>query len=126
MTDEMLGITLQSSLSKNNRASAMVRLSDWKARRQEILRNMTDALNVSLSLLLDQSHADANGKPDRLVIAREQKVSLLNYLRSEFPSLWDENRVSDSDDDFTRQAALIRSFLDGSDKDMARAATTAR
>jgi hypothetical protein len=110
MTNEMLGITIRASMLRNTGgAFSRSQLSDLKRRRQEILKNMTDALNLSLSLLVDQSHKDAQGKPDRLILTHTEKISLLDYLHSQFPTLSYEKAVGYSD--FATQAALIESFL---------------
>ena len=110
MSNEMLGITMQASMQRKVGGSTRVQLSDLRDRRQEIMRNMTDALNVSLSLLVDRSHTDSEGKPDRLILTREQRISLRDYLHSQFPTLSDEKPAEPSDD-FIKQAALIRSYL---------------
>ena len=103
MTNEMLGAMMQSAMRSG---SAQHQLSELKDKRQGILRNMTDALNVSLSLLVDQSHTNSEGKHD-LLLTRTQKSSILDFIRSHFPSR------SYTQDDFTKQAALIQSFLSG-------------
>ncbi len=109
MTNEMLGITMQASMRRKGGTTARAQLSDLRNRRQEIVRNMTDALNVSLSLLVDRSHTDAEGKADRLILTHAQKMSLIDYLHSQFPSLSYEKAIGGSD--FIKQAALIESFL---------------
>lgn len=110
MTNEMMGIAMRASMQrKSGGASTRSQLSDLRGRRQEILKNMADALNLSLSLLVDQSHTDAEGKPDRLILTHTQKISLLDYLHSRFPTLSYEKATGYSD--FITQAALIESFL---------------
>ncbi len=108
MSDEMLGINMREGFS-NGAGSARVQLSDWSARRQEILRNMTDAVNLSLSLLIRD---DAEGKPTELILSPEERHSLLGYLNSLFPVGENTGAIGYSGD-FTKQAALIRSFLSG-------------
>ncbi len=110
MTNEMLGITMQSSLRGS--VSTRPQLLKLKDKRQEIIQNMNEALNLSLSLLIDQKHTDAQGRPDRLILTHEQKISLTDYLHSRFPTLSDETSIGHSDD-FIKQAALIQSFLSG-------------
>ena len=73
---------------------------------------MTEALDHSLSRLIDPRRMDLEGKPDHLVLARAQRDELLEILRSQFPSLKDE-QPSKRSGDFVRQAALIQSFLSG-------------
>ncbi len=110
MTNEMLGITMQASVhGKSAGVSTRSQLSELKGKRQEILQNMTDALNLSLSLLVDRSHTDPEGKSDRLILTHAQKISLMDYLRSEFPTLSYEKAIGHSD--FVKQAALIESYL---------------
>ena len=108
MSDEMLGINMREGLS-NSAGSARVQLSDWSARRQEILKNMIDAVNLSLSLLIRN---DAEGKPSELILGPEERHSLLGYLNSQFPVV-DRTEAIGYSGDFTKQAALIRSFLSG-------------
>ncbi len=112
MTDEMLGITLRESLSTHDPAAIRLQLSDLERRRHETLQNMTDALNLSLSLLLAQDHADPGGEQDRLILTHGQKMSLVDYLHNQFPSLSDRKSAEQSDD-FIKQAAVIDSFLAG-------------
>ena len=112
MTNDMLGITMQSSIHRNAGNSTRYQLSELKKKRDEIIRNMNDAVNVSLSLLLDPSHRDQDGKPDLLILTRAQRIALMDYLHSQFPSLADKKIVEPSDD-FTKQAALIQSFMAG-------------
>ncbi len=108
MSDEMLGINMREAFS-NSAGSARVQLSDWSARRQEILRNMTDTVNLSLSLLIRN---DAEGNPSELILSPEERHSLLAYLNSLFPVGENTGAIGYSGD-FTKQAALIRSFLSG-------------
>ncbi len=109
MTNDMLGVTMQASMQKSGGASRS-QLSELRGRRQEILQNMTDALTVSLSLLVDQNHKDPEGKPDRLILTHAQRISLLDYLQLQFPTLSDEKSTAASDD-FLKQAALVQSYL---------------
>ncbi len=108
MSDEMLGITLRESFSSATDLSARVELSNWNARRQGILKNMTDAVNLSLSLLI---RTDADGKTSD-ILGPEERHSLLTYLNSQFPVGGGPGTIGYSDD-FVKQAALIRSFLSG-------------
>ncbi len=111
MTDEMLGITLRESLSTHDPAAIRLQLSDLERRRHETLQNMTDALNLSLSLLLAQDNADPGGeREDGLILTHAQKMSLEDYLHSQFPSL-SERKSVDQSDDFIKQATVIESFL---------------
>ncbi len=112
MSDEMLGITLRESFPNDIGLSARVELSDWSARRQEILKNMTDAVNLSLSLLI---RTNADGQPGNMILTQEQRNSLLDFLNLKFPSLGERDKVAPSGD-FVKQATLIRSFLSGNDK----------
>ncbi|HYK92312.1 MAG TPA: hypothetical protein VE398_26360 [Acidobacteriota bacterium] len=107
MSDEMLGITLRGAYA--GPSTRVVELSNWNRRRQEILSNMTDAVNLSLSLLI---RTDAEGKPSDLILSREERHSLLSYLNSEFPVGGNPGAIGYSGD-FVKQAAMIRSFLSG-------------
>ncbi|HYK90201.1 MAG TPA: hypothetical protein VE398_15605 [Acidobacteriota bacterium] len=111
MTNEMLGIAMQASMQSRSWAPT-AQLSELKQKRQGIIQNMTDALNLSLSLLLDQNHTDPEGKPDLLILTRDQRTSLMDFLRLKFPTLSDE-KGSGHSDDFIKQAAVIQSFLAG-------------
>ncbi len=108
MSDEMLGIALREGLT-NGAESTRVELSNWSSRREEILKNMTDAVNLSLSLLI---RTDADGKPSGIILGPEERHSLLAYLNSLFPVGENTGAIGYSED-FTKQAALIRSFLSG-------------
>ncbi len=103
MSDEMLGINMREGFSRGQ--SALIDLTKWNARRQEILKSMTDAVNVSLLLL----RSDGEGESGQTGLTQEERHSLLTYLNSQFPVT---GAVGDSVD-FTKQAALIRSFLSG-------------
>ncbi len=107
MSDEMLGISLRQRFL-NNPGSTLFQLSDWGSRRQEILKNMTVAVNLSLLLL---NRTNAEGKPD-MILSVEERHSLLDYLNSKFPVTGDPGTIGHSGD-FVKQAALIRSFLSG-------------
>ncbi len=113
MSDEMLGITLRQALPGTDGAPAQ--LSDWRDRRQSILRNMTDALNLSLSLLIDHSHTNPQGELNHMILTRAQKSSLLEYLNSRFPTLGGQESASHSGD-FAAQATMIQAFLAGNYK----------
>ncbi len=113
MSDEMLGISMRAGFPDNNAGpTARLQLSDWSGRRQKILRNMTDAVNLSLSLLI---RTNAEGQPTNMILTHEQRNSLLGFLDFKFPSLGDREKVEHSGD-FVKQAALIRSFLAGNDR----------
>ncbi len=101
MTNETLGITMQSAMRNSRAASTRAQTRELNDKKQEILRNMTDALNVSLSLLVDRNH--------ELLLTRPQRLSILDYLHTHFPALADGK--GGEQDDFTKQAALVQSFL---------------
>ncbi len=108
MSNEMLGINLQKSLQDANRSQRQ--LSMLLEKRQEILSDMRDALNLTLGLLIDNSRTNAAGKPDRLILNGAQIGGLLDYLYTRFPALKDSQGATASGD-FAKQAALIRVFL---------------
>ncbi len=111
MSNEMLGIVLQGATWKGAGGSIPDQLAHWKSKRQEILRGMTYALQASLSLLVEQSSGSAAGEAaDRLVLSNPQRIAILDYLHSRFPALTHEG-LSEASSDFTKQAALIQSFL---------------
>jgi hypothetical protein len=106
MSDQMLGINLQ-----KNGAFQQRQLSALLQNRQEILRNMTDALNLSLGLLIDDSRVNAEGKPDHLILRSAEKRDLLEYLYTRFPALKGDGQGPAPSGDFIKQAQLIRAFL---------------
>jgi len=55
---------------------------------------------------------DSEVNPDHMILTKSQRDSLLDYLRSKFPSLATEKETAQSGD-FVQQAILIRSFLAG-------------
>ena len=114
LTDQMLGIVLQGTRDRTGASTRAVFLQ-WKLKRQETMNNMTQALNISLSLLVDESRKNADGKPDHLILTRTQRDGLLNYLTSKFPSLEKEKKIKHSGD-FMEQVLLIQSFLTGNYK----------
>ena len=112
MSNEMLGIVLQGAAWKGAKSSIPDQLAQWKAKRQKILDLMADDLKVSLSMLVDQRGSDAEGKTDHLILSHSQRNDLLDYLRSQFPALT-HGGLGEASGDFTKQAALIQSFLGG-------------
>lgn len=114
MTDERLGLEMQKSVQSSFGTPVRARLEELKNRRQGVIRNLNGALSDFFLLLIDEEQTGADGKPGRIVLTHEQRTSLRNFLQSQFPSLLvsDKNGTQPSDD-FTRQAALIRSFLSG-------------
>lgn len=113
MSDQMLGITLQKSLQRVNGPSPQLQFSKLMAKRQEILAKMTDALKLSLALLIDENRTDTQGKLDHLVLSKAQIKEILDYMYARFPSLNDDKR-EDRSGNFIKQAALIQTFLTGS------------
>jgi hypothetical protein len=111
MTGDMLQILLQGT-SRSNRTSTQVRYSQWMNKRQKTLGDMVQALEFSLSLLVDEGRKDPEGNPDHLILTGAQRDTLLNYLSSKFPALEDERKVKHSGD-FLEQVILIHSFLTG-------------
>ncbi len=107
MSDEMLGINLRSAYPSSTGPSERIELAKWSGKRQEILNNMTDALNVSLSLLI---RPGGEGQPGILILTPEERRSLLDYLDSQFPATAGQGATGRAGD-FAKQAALIRSFL---------------
>ncbi len=115
MSDQMLGINLQKALDTVNGVSPQRQLSQLLEERQKILQGITDAVNLSLDLLIDNGHVNEQGKPDHLILKKAQIEDLLDYLYQYFPSLKD-NHGPEPSSDFVKQAALIQSFLTGSYK----------
>ncbi len=111
MSNQMLGLNLQMSLHKINGPSPQRQLSMLLEKRQQILGDMTSALNLTLDLLIDEDRPNAQGKPDHLILKKEQVNDLLDYLSTRFPALRD-SQVGISGD-FAKQAALIQKFLTG-------------
>jgi len=112
MSNQMLGINLQKSLQRLNRTSPQRQLSELMGKREEILRNMIEALNLSLGLLIDDDRTNAEGKPDHLILSHAQVKDLLEYLYVRFPALKESQEVVPSGD-FVKQAASIQAFLTG-------------
>lgn len=108
MSNEMLGISLQESLRDVNRSQRQ--LSILLEKRQATLRDMKDALNLTLGLLIDYGHTNTEGKPDHLILSRAQIRGLLDFLYARFPALKDSQGATASGD-FAKQAALIKVFL---------------
>jgi hypothetical protein len=110
MSDQMLGINLQKSLHKVAGPSPQKQLSDLLEQRREILEDMTNALTLSLELLIDKARGNAEGQPDHLILKKAQVLDLLDYLYSRFPALKDTEH-KDIAGDFIQQAASIQAFL---------------
>ena len=112
MTDEMLRLNMVETMHRKTGGSTYVEFSQMIKRRQEIVEKMTDALIESLVDLIDPRRMDVDGKPNRLILTRDQIDALLENLQSAFPNLKLEQSSSRSGD-FAKQAALIQSFLSG-------------
>ncbi len=112
LSNEMLQIVMRGSLSGRGRNSQWEELVRWNKKRQEILGQISDALNVSMSSLIDESRTNPDGKHDHLLFSLQQRDALLKYLYTHFPSLADEKKVEHSEP-FVDQASLIKSFLTG-------------
>ncbi len=112
LADEMLRLTLMASMQRNPWRLSGTEFPKLIARRQKILGDMADALNLSLLLLIDERRFDVEGKPDHMVFTASQRDELLNYLYSEFPSLKNV-QAGKPGYNFVKQAALIQSFLSG-------------
>ncbi len=110
MSNQMLGINLQKAMRRVNGPSPQRQLSTLIEKRQEILRDMTDALNLTLWSLIDDGRKNAEGKPDHLILNHAQINDLLDYLYTRFPNLKD-NQGAVPSGDFAKQAASIRAFL---------------
>jgi|WetSurMetagenome_2_1015567.scaffolds.fasta_scaffold70191_3 hypothetical protein len=112
MSNEMLGISLQKSLQRFSGPSPQRQFARLMNRREETLRKMTEALNLSLSLFVDDGRLNAEGKPDHLRITKQEVKDLLAFLYSRFPVLQDKKEGANSGE-FTKQAELIQKFLTG-------------
>ncbi len=112
MTNQMLKLNLEDSRKRTPDILAAKALSELKDRRQELLQRITEALNISLSLLVDGTRKNPDGKPDHIILSREERDELLDYLHARFPNLANEQAGGNSGD-FVQQAALIQSFLSG-------------
>jgi hypothetical protein len=110
MSDRMLGINLQKSLHKVAGPSPQKQLSDLLEERQAVMKDMANALALSLDLLIDETRVDTGGQPDHLILKKAQVLDLLDYLYTRFPSLKDPGQKSISGD-FIQQAASIQAFL---------------
>ena len=110
MSNQMLGISLQKSLSGATGPSPQLQFSRLLEKRQETLRNMTDALKVCLELLIDKRRTDTEGKPDHLILNKAEVTDLLDYIYVRFPTL-KGNHGGEGPGDFTEQAASIQAFL---------------
>ncbi len=111
MSDQMLGINLQKSLEKVSGPSPQLQLSRLMDTRREILKNMSDALNLTLGLLVDAGRTNTEGKPDHLILRQAQIKDLLDYLQARFPVLKDNQKTAGLSGDFVKQAASIQAFL---------------
>ena len=115
MTDERLGIEMQKKLQSSYGTPIQTRLSDMKTRRQGILRNLNETVTTALSLLVDQTQTDVLGNPGKMVLTHDQRISLRDFLQSQFPSLLvDDRNGTQPTGDLDRLAARIRSFLTSS------------
>ena len=112
MSNQMLGITLQKSLQRVKGPSPQAQFSKLMERRREILAKMTDALKLSLALLVDENRTDAQGNLDHLVLSKAQIKEILDYMYTRFPSLNDDKK-DDRPGNFIKQAAMIQAFLTG-------------
>jgi hypothetical protein len=109
MSNQILGINLQMAVQKWDGPSPQRQFSEMLKKRQEILQKMTDDLNLSLGLLVDEDRKNAEGQPDHLILMRDEVKRLLGYLYERFPDL--KNNQTAPAGDFAKQAALIKSFL---------------
>lgn len=115
MNNQMLKLNLEDARKRTPDILTAKALSELKDRRHELLQRITEALNISLSLLVDGTRANTDGKPDHIILSRAERDELLEYLHAQFPNLTNE-QAGGSSDDFVQQAALIQSFLSGSYK----------
>ena len=109
MSNQILGINLQMAVQKWNGPSPQRQFTELLKTRQEIIQKMTDALNLSLGLLVDEDRKNAEGQPDHLILTQSDVKKLLEYLYERFPDL--KNSQATLSGDFTKQAAIIKSFL---------------
>jgi hypothetical protein len=112
MTNQMLRLTLEDTRKRTPDIMTAKALSDLKDKRQELLQRTTEALNISLSLLVDATRTNPDGNPDHIILSLKERDELLDYLHAQFPNLTNE-QASGSSDEFVQQAALIQSFLSG-------------
>lgn len=110
MTNEMLKLTLEDSRKKTPDILTAKALSELKNKRQALLKSITEGLNISLSLLVDQSRKDPDGQPDHIILSREERDGLLDYLHAQFPNMVNQ-REGGRPGDFVEQAVLVQSFL---------------
>jgi hypothetical protein len=109
MSNQILGINLQMAVQKWSGPSPQRQFSELLRKRQEIFQKMTDALDTSLGLLVDEDRKNAAGQPDHLILSHAEVKELMEYLNDRFPELKNSQTVPSGD--FAKQAALIRSFL---------------
>ncbi len=115
MTNQMLKLNMEDSTKRTPDILSAKALSELKDRRRELLQRITEALNISLSLLVDGTRSNADGKPDHIILSREERDQLLDYLHARFPNLANE-QAGGNPGDFVQQAVLIQSFLSGAYK----------
>ncbi len=115
MTNQMLKFNLEDARKQTPDILTAKALSELKDRRQELLRRTAEALTISLSLLVDGTRTNPDGKPDHMILSRAERDELLEYLHAQFPNLANEQAGSSSGD-FVQQAVLIQSFLSGAYK----------
>jgi hypothetical protein len=111
MTDETLKIALQSTLQRRVGENTQT-LPELHNQRQGNLGRIGQVLEISLSLLIDESRTDSQGKPDHMILSQEQKDELMDFLHSQFPEL-KGGQVGKYSGDFVKQAALVEAFLAG-------------
>jgi hypothetical protein len=110
MSNQMLGINLQKFLRRNIGPSPQRQFSALIEKRRMIIKNMTEALNMSLKSLIDESRTNEEGKPGHLILDRDQVENLLDYLDVRFPRLKDSQGARPSGN-FIKQAVSIQAFL---------------
>jgi hypothetical protein len=115
MSDQMLGINLQWFARKPIGLPPQRQLSILMTRRQEILHKMGDSLNQSLQLFIDESRISEEGKPDHLVLNKDEINELLHCLDTFFPALKNIDKL-ERPGEFLKQAASIQTFLTSSYK----------
>jgi hypothetical protein len=121
MTDEKFGLAIQQDTQTHIGPPVKTRLAELDKRRRSVLREMNNVLTTYLKLLVDESQTDAEGKPGRNILTHEQRISLRDFIQSQFPSLLVSDRLgTEPSDELTRQAAQIRSFLAGGTTPSAR------
>jgi hypothetical protein len=112
MDNQLLGINLQKSLRKVIGTSPQRQFVDLMDKREKLLKGMADAQNLTLLLLIDENRQNEEGKSDHLILRKAEITDILDYLSTEFPAL--EGKGTAPSENFTKQAALIKTFLTGS------------